>query len=126
MDQRQCSECHQHFSRKDAMSRHFRNKHSLKSAETGPMLQRVGVPPPLPQQGVSSPPPPLGSPPPPPPQNSWTPPQQDSEIQFQHPFTMIVSGPTSCGKTFFVKTLLQQNATKVTASIQRIIWLYKR
>ncbi|VDI35974.1 Hypothetical predicted protein [Mytilus galloprovincialis] len=34
--------------------------------------------------------------PPPPPQNAT----QES-FRFQHPFTMIVSGPTSCGKTFF-------------------------
>ena len=140
MDPRQCPECHQHFSKKDAMWRHFGSKHSLKSEETGPMLQRVGVPPPPPQGAPPPPPPPpppQGAPPPPPPQGAHTqpppppqrvssPPQRRNELTFQHLFTMIVSGPTSCGKTFFVKTLLQNNATKLAQPVQRIVWLYKR
>jgi len=53
--------------------------------------------------------------------------QSDSELFcFRHSFTMIVSGPTSCGKTFFVTTLLQYNHIKLSPSPQRIIWLYKR
>ena len=37
---------------------------------------------------------------------------------------MTVSGPTSCGKTQFVKALLQ-NISKITPVPQKIIWLYK-
>ena len=45
---------------------------------------------------------------------------------FKHPFTANVSGPTSCGKTHFVKDLLQNCSTKISPTPQRIIWLYKR
>ncbi|CAC5404600.1 unnamed protein product [Mytilus coruscus] len=38
---------------------------------------------------------------------------------------MTVSGPTSCGKTFFVKQLLQ-NSRLIQPTIQRIKWLYRR
>ena len=44
----------------------------------------------------------------------------------KHPFTASVSGPTSCGKTYFVKSLLQNCSTAISPSPQRIIWLYKR
>ena len=65
------------------------------------------------------PPPPQSERPPPPP-----PPQQD--FVFQHPFTAIVSGPTSCGKTYFLMTLLQHCSTKIFPPPERILWLYKR
>ena len=45
---------------------------------------------------------------------------------FKHPFTMTVSGPTSCGKAYFVKQLLQNSYHFVQPTLQRIIWLYKR
>lgn len=38
--------------------------------------------------------------------------QQQQKFQFMHPFTANVSGPTSCGKTYFVKLLLQNCLTK--------------
>ena len=47
----------------------------------------------------------------------------------QHPFTMCISGPTSCGKTFLVKNILQslqKNTSLVNPKPQRIVWLYKR
>lgn len=52
--------------------------------------------------------------------------QQQQIFQFKHPFTANISGPTSCGKTFFVKLLLQNCLTKVSPPPERIIWLYKR
>ncbi|XP_053394288.1 UPF0746 protein DDB_G0281095-like [Mercenaria mercenaria] len=52
--------------------------------------------------------------------------KQQEMFSFQHPFTCIVSGPTSCGKTFFMKQLLQQVKDKIQPPPQRIIWLYKR
>ena len=97
----QCQHCQSWFSRKDVLLRHQRNMHEA-------------TPPPPP------PPPPPPSPPPPPP----PPPLQD--FVFRHPFTAIVTGPTSCGKTYFVKTLLQNCMTKISPPPERIIWLYKR
>lgn len=52
--------------------------------------------------------------------------QQQQKFQFTHPFTANVSGPTSCGKTYFVKLLLQNCLTKIDLPPERIIWLYKR
>jgi hypothetical protein len=45
---------------------------------------------------------------------------------FKNPFTMTVSGVTSCGKTNFVKQLLQNSHQFIQPTLQRIIWLYKR
>ena len=45
---------------------------------------------------------------------------------FQHPFTMTVSGPTSCGKTTWVKTLLDNCNILINPKPTRIIWLYRR
>ena len=45
---------------------------------------------------------------------------------FRHPFTCIVSGPTSCGKTYFITRLLQRARDIIQPSPRRIIWLYKR
>jgi uncharacterized C2H2 Zn-finger protein len=48
------------------------------------------------------------------------------EFSFLHPYTMMVSGPTSCGKSTFVTKLLQQALTSICPPPQRIVWLYKR
>lgn len=48
------------------------------------------------------------------------------EFMFQHPFTANVSGPTSSGKTYFVKSLLQLCMSKISPPPERILWLYKR
>ena len=45
-------------------------------------------------------------------------------FQLQHPFTMIITGPTSCGKTTLVRHMLMGNFVQPT--VQRIVWLYKR
>lgn len=39
--------------------------------------------------------------------------QQQQIFQFKHPFTANVLGPTSYGKTYFVKLLLQNCVTKI-------------
>lgn len=56
--------------------------------------------------------------------------QQGTHIQqhtiFQFKFTANVSGPTSCGKTFFVKLLLETCLSKISTPLKQIIWLYKR
>ena len=52
--------------------------------------------------------------------------QPEQDFVFKHPFTANISGPTSCGKTYFVKSLLQNCTTKISPPPERIIWLYKR
>jgi hypothetical protein len=50
----------------------------------------------------------------------------ENEFRFQHPLTANITGPTGCGKTYFVKTPLQNYRTKMAPPPQRIVWLYKR
>ncbi|WAR05457.1 YMD3-like protein, partial [Mya arenaria] len=54
------------------------------------------------------------------------PPEGNKNVLFQHPFTMMISGPTACGKTTMVKELLQNHSTNIQPNVQRIVWLYKR
>ncbi|XP_045201506.2 uncharacterized protein LOC123555043 [Mercenaria mercenaria] len=53
-------------------------------------------------------------------------PQEIKPTILQHPFTMMISGPTACGKTTFVKELLQNHIYRIKPGVQRIVWLYKR
>jgi len=46
------------------------------------------------------------------------------DFQLKHPFTCIVAGPTSCGKTSFVKSLLENVRNMVDAPPDNIIWCY--
>ena len=46
------------------------------------------------------------------------------DITFNHPLTMILAGPTSSGKTTWIKKLLESDLIQPTP--QRIVWLYKR
>ena len=50
--------------------------------------------------------------------------QSENHFKLQHPFTMMISGPTSCGKTTLVKHILSNNF--IQPKLQRIVWLYKR
>ena len=45
---------------------------------------------------------------------------------FKHPFTAILAGPTMCGKSTWVKQLLENAMTMISPPPVRIIWLYKR
>ncbi|WAR11149.1 LOW QUALITY PROTEIN: hypothetical protein MAR_036225 [Mya arenaria] len=149
-----CQDCHRDFSRKDVMLRHRRNIHGeiIKSYPKGSKAHPPPPPPtsPPPPPPTSPPPPPPPSPPPPPPPSpmpqgaphrahSGSPDvylgaskalQQPGDntivpnMAFQHLFTMMISGPTACGKTTFVKTLLQHHNTWMKPSVQRIVWLY--
>jgi hypothetical protein len=47
-------------------------------------------------------------------------------IVLKHPFTMVISGPTSCGKTSLVSYILQHVQHLIDPPPQRIVWLYKR
>ncbi|XP_060588538.1 uncharacterized protein LOC132743954 [Ruditapes philippinarum] len=116
----QCPDCYKGFSRKDAMLRHFKQKHNVSVNTT---VQEGAPPPPPPQGALPPPPPPQGElPPPSPPPRQ----QQQENFVFLHPFTMMISGPTACGKTTMVKKLLENHNSKIQPSIQRIVWLYKR
>ncbi|GFQ97903.1 uncharacterized protein TNCT_558331, partial [Trichonephila clavata] len=42
----------------------------------------------------------------------------------QHPFTMMVAGPTQSGKSFFVRDLLNFKALMFKPSIDKVIWFY--
>ena len=98
-----CSDCSRTFTRYNDMKRHFQKFHASERSD-GPSGMRID--PPLStsdsDKGVD--------------------PQQP--IRLQHPFTMCISGPTSCGKTQLMKRILQNRA--IYPSPDRIIWLYKR
>ena len=44
--------------------------------------------------------------------------------RLQHPFTCLISGPTMCGKTFFVQRLLENLSQHVNVPIKDVIWCY--
>ena len=42
----------------------------------------------------------------------------------KHPFTAIVAGPTGCGKSTFVKTLLDHKINMIDPVPERVVWYY--
>ena len=116
--------------------------------EVEPQISEAYPPPPPPPPPHSDPPPPPRPPPPPPhsdpppppppppPPLSDPPPPLPSDIvesdssketfAFQHPFTMIVAGPTMSGKSTWIKELLLHNTALISPPPDRIIWIYKR
>ncbi len=46
------------------------------------------------------------------------------DIRFQCPFSMVISGPSNSGKTFFVKTLLQNAGKLISKKIDNIVFIY--
>lgn len=44
--------------------------------------------------------------------------------KLQHPFTMLVSGPTGSGKSFFVKDLIQHKQDMFSTIPDKIVWFY--
>ena len=52
--------------------------------------------------------------------------KQENAFMFRHPFTMLLAGPTSCGKTTWMKHLLQQAESMITHPPEKILWFYKR
>ena len=102
-----CQECAKMFNRPADMRRHCRDVHG----KTDYLRDGVSAKsaPPQRTKSISS--------------------QQNDVTILQHPFTMCVSGPTSCGKTFLVKSILQSFRKKTSLfhpKPQRIVWLYKR
>ena len=51
---------------------------------------------------------------------------KDEPFALKHPFTAILSGPTSSGKTFLLTNILQNVDRLCEPTPQRIVWLYKR
>lgn len=46
------------------------------------------------------------------------------DVTWHHPFTAIVAGPSSCGKSYFVQRLLQNAVEMITPPPERVIWAY--
>ena len=111
-----CPECSKTFSRSYDIKRHCLAVHGLKMEPKDPQHGRILTRPAPVYSGKSV--------------------STDREgkihplpVTLQHPFTMCISGPTSCGKTFLVNKILQSfisGRPKITPTPQRIIWMYKR
>ena len=48
-----------------------------------------------------------------------------SDLKLQHPFCMMVAGPTMCGKTRWVQNMIENNQDIIQPCPTRIIWSYK-
>jgi hypothetical protein len=48
----------------------------------------------------------------------------DINPRLQHPFGALVAGPTCCGKTQFVKKLLENGETMIDGPPENILWCY--
>lgn len=44
------------------------------------------------------------------------------DLRWKHPFTAIIAGPTSCGKSFFIKKFLSEIETMIDVNISEIIY----
>ncbi len=81
-----CPDCNQEYSRKDAMLRHQRQKHS----DTQEAIQAY------PRDCEAHPPP----------QRAYPPQPQQQQFVFQHPFTANISGPTGRVHVLFIDTYI--------------------
>lgn len=52
--------------------------------------------------------------------------QYNENFTFKYPFTMMVAGPIACGKTIWIKRLLENAKTMIQPPQQRIVWFHKR
>lgn len=46
------------------------------------------------------------------------------DTRWGHPFTCLVSGPTGCGKSVFVKRLVEHAQALINPPPQRVVWCY--
>ena len=46
------------------------------------------------------------------------------DARLQHPFSMIVSGPSNSGKTYFAKTLIENVEKVISQKIENIVYIY--
>ena len=49
-----------------------------------------------------------------------------SQFVFKHPFTAILAGPSSSGKTTLLKQVIEKRCLLIQPSPHRIVWYYKR
>lgn len=45
-------------------------------------------------------------------------------VQFVHPFSCIISGPSNSGKSFFIKQMLEHGTSVMSQMPQNIVWFY--
>lgn len=46
------------------------------------------------------------------------------DVRLQHPFSCVVSGPSNCGKTYFVKSLIENASKIISHKIENIVYIY--
>lgn len=46
------------------------------------------------------------------------------DLRFNHPYTMVVSGPTQSGKTFFVRRMIENIREMMVPAPDEIVWCY--
>ena len=46
------------------------------------------------------------------------------QTALQHPFSMVIAGPSNCGKTFFVKDIIQHADKIISAKVENIVYIY--
>lgn len=44
--------------------------------------------------------------------------------RLQHPFSLVVSGPSNCGKTFFVKSVIENASRAISHNIDNVVYIY--
>ena len=53
-----------------------------------------------------------------------TSPDQGFDGRLQHPFSLVVSGPSNCGKTFFVKSVIENASRVISHNVDNIVYIY--
>jgi len=49
---------------------------------------------------------------------------QGFDARFQHPFSLVVSGPSNCGKTFFVKDIIANAERVISHHFENVVYIY--
>src|SRR5258705_3240259 len=49
---------------------------------------------------------------------------EHAAVKFHHPFTFIVAGPTSCGKSVFVENFIKEGTSILSERFSKILWCY--
>ena len=44
--------------------------------------------------------------------------------RLQHPFSLVISGPSNCGKTYFVKDIIENMSCVISQTIDNIVYIY--
>ena len=50
---------------------------------------------------------------------------EDLDLRLKCPFTVLISGPSNCGKTIFVIKLLKERNNLFNANSNNVYWFYK-